>query len=120
MFNKSQITAITFLASTRMPRTSQLAGPAYLALYSGETDVATETVTGNTVTGAVARGRRRRHEGGETTELFYQWARAAPHVTSRPATPIAPCGAGHGTSRLASLAAALGPGASRSWDPSLA
>ena len=48
------------------------AGPAYLALYSGETDVATATVTGNTVTGAAARGRRRHHEGGDTAELFYQ------------------------------------------------
>mgnify|MGYP003315657028 CR=1 FL=1 len=94
------------------------AGPAHLAFYSGETDAATATVTGNTATGAVARGRRRHHnEGGETTELFYQWARAAPRVTSRSVTPIA--GAGHGTSRWASLAPALVPGASRSWDPRL-
>ena len=67
------------------------AGPAHLALYTAQTGTATATVTGNTVTGAVARGRRRRHEGGETTELYYvyQWARAAPHVTFRPVTPIA-------------------------------
>ena len=73
------------------------AGPAHLAFYSGETDAATATVTGNTATGAVARGHHRHHEGGETTELFYQWARAAPRVTSRSVTPIT--GAGHGTSR---------------------
>ena len=73
------------------------AGPAHLAFYSGETDAATATVTGNTATGAVARGRHRHHEGGETTELFYQWARAAPRVTPRSVTPIT--GAGHGTSR---------------------
>ena len=73
------------------------AGPAHLAFYSGETDAATATVTGNTATGAVARGRHRHHEGGETTELFYQWARAAPRVTSGSVTPIT--GAGHGTSR---------------------
>ena len=93
------------------------AGPGHLAFYSGETDAATATVTGNTATGAVARGRRRHHEGGGPAELFYQWARAAPRVTSRPVTPIA--GAGHGTGRLASLATALVPGASRSWDPRL-
>ena len=57
------------------------AGPAHLAFYSGETDAATATVTGNTATGAVARGHHHHHEGGETTELFYQWARAAPRVT---------------------------------------
>ena len=73
------------------------AGPAHLAFYSGETDAATATVTGNTATGAVARGHHRHHEGGETTELFYQGARAAPRVTSRSVTPIT--GAGHGTSR---------------------
>ena len=73
------------------------AGPGHLAFYSGETDAATATVTGNIATGAVARGRRRHHEGGETTELFYQWARAAPRVTPRPVTPIA--GTRSGTSR---------------------
>ena len=77
------------------------AGPAHLALYSGETDVATATVTGSVVTGAVARGRRRHHEGGRTAELYYQWARTAPRVTPRSVTPIA--GAGHGNSRWASL-----------------
>ena len=60
------------------------AGPAQLALDSGEAEVATATVTGNTVTGAVACGRRRHHEGGGTAELYYQWARAAPRVTSEP------------------------------------
>ena len=73
------------------------AGPAHLTLYPDETEVATATVTGNTATGAVARGRRRHHEGGETAELFYQWARAAPRVTPGSVTPIT--GADHGTSR---------------------
>ena len=63
------------------------AGPAHLALYTAQTGAATATVTGNTVTGAVARGRRRHHEGGGTAELFYQWARAAPRVTPRSVTP---------------------------------
>ena len=48
------------------------AGPAHLALSSGETDVATATVTGNAVTGAVARGRRRHDDGAGTAELFCQ------------------------------------------------
>ena len=73
------------------------AGPGHLAFYSGETDVATATVTGNTATGAVVRGHHHHHEGKETTELFYQWARAAPRVTPGSVTPIT--GAGHGTSR---------------------
>ena len=89
------------------------AGPAHLALYTGQTGAATAMVTGNTVTGAVARGRRRHHEGDGPAELFYQWARAVPRVTSRSVTPIA--GAGHGTSRCPLLV----PGASRSWAPSL-
>ena len=73
------------------------AGPAHLGLNTAQTGAATATVTGNTATGAVARGRRRHHEGGETTELFYQWARAAPRITPGSVTLIT--GAGHGTSR---------------------
>ena len=48
------------------------AGPAHLALYTAQTGAATATVTGNTATGAVARGRRRHHEGGGTAELCDQ------------------------------------------------
>ena len=89
------------------------AGPAQLALNTAQTGAATATVTANTGPGAVARGRRRHHEGGESAELFYQWARAVPRVTFRLVTPIS--GAGHGTSRCPLLV----PGASRSWDPEL-
>ena len=89
------------------------AGPAHLGLNTAQTGAATATVTGIIVTGAVARGRRRHHEGDGPAELFYHWARAVPRVTFRSVTPIS--GAGHGTSRCPVPV----PGASRSWDPDL-
>jgi len=89
------------------------AGPAHLGLNTAQTGAATATVTGIIVTGAVARGRRRHHEGDGPAELFYHWARAVSRVTFRSVTPIS--GAGHGTSRCPVPV----PGASRSWDPEL-
>ena len=89
------------------------ARPAHLAPTTAQTGAATATVTGIIVTGAVARGRRRHHEGDGPAELFYHWARAVPRVTFRSVTPIS--GAGHGTSRCPVPV----PGASRSWDPDL-
>ena len=68
-----------------------------LATCTSETDAASATATGFTATVGVARGHHHHHEGGETTELFYQWACAAPRVTPGSVTPIT--GAGHGTSR---------------------
>ena len=89
------------------------AGLAHLGLNTAQTGAATATVTGITATGAVARGRRRHHEGDGPTERFYHWARAVSRVTFRSVTPIS--GAGHGASRCPVPV----PGASRSWDPEL-
>ena len=62
------------------------AGPAHLGLNTAQTGAATATVTGIIATGAVARGRRRHHEGDGPAELLYHWARAVPRVTFRSVT----------------------------------